>query len=463
MSALPLLQSPPHPLAKGTRVGAWRVKALQGQGAYGAVYRAERVGFRRSGPVALKVSLSRWGWRLEREVELLSRLSHPSIPRLLDRGGPSSGKEYPFFVMEWVEGVGLYAWAEQHAPTGRQVCRVLAQLARALEAVHAAGAVHRDVKGDNVLVRLSDRRGMLIDFSSCHFPGASRLTWESLPPMTPEYLSPQALRFYRRSQHQPEGYYAPSPADDLYALGVTAYRLVMGQYPGRMEARQDEQGHWQVPSLELRPLLEGPSQVEPGLRQVLVRLLSEAPEARGTAGQVAEALEAVAGGTGEAAERAERPEAVVRPRDRKRWLALAAAGACAVGLWNWQREPRPPAHLSASTQQTSDAQAQEGTTALGDSATTNSQDTTAPATDKRPLAQVPPPELRPGQARPDTKGRCPGRKQVPINGSCWFESAPMSAEDCRESGNLLREGKCYVPAFAPAQKTPPTSSPAEAR
>src|SRR5690349_12183757 len=147
-------RSPMHPLVAGTRVGAWRVKAWQGEGGYGAVYRAERVGFRRSGPVALKVSLLRWGWRMEREVELLSRLSHPSIPRLVDRGGPwpASGEEYPYFAMEWVEGVGLYAWAEQHEPTGKQVCRVLAQLARALEAVHEAGAVHRDVKGSNVLV-----------------------------------------------------------------------------------------------------------------------------------------------------------------------------------------------------------------------------------------------------------------------------------------------------------------------
>jgi len=78
------------------------VKAWQGQGGYGAGYRAERVGFRRSEAWALKVSLSRWGWRMEREVELLSRLNHPSIPRLLDRGGPlpPSGDEYPFFVME---------------------------------------------------------------------------------------------------------------------------------------------------------------------------------------------------------------------------------------------------------------------------------------------------------------------------------------------------------------------------
>jgi len=138
-----------HPLAPGTRVGAWRVRAWQGQGGYGAVYRAERVGWRRSQPGALKVSLSPWGWRMEREVELLSRLSHPSIPRLLDPGGPwpPSGVEHPFFVMEWVEGTPLYAWAEQRAPSCRQVCRVLAHLARALEAVHAAGAVHRDVRG----------------------------------------------------------------------------------------------------------------------------------------------------------------------------------------------------------------------------------------------------------------------------------------------------------------------------
>jgi hypothetical protein len=50
---------------------------------------------------------------------------------------------------------------------------------------------------------------VLVDFGSCHFQGAERLTWQSLPPVTPEYLSPQAWLFYVRSLHDPDGYYPP--------------------------------------------------------------------------------------------------------------------------------------------------------------------------------------------------------------------------------------------------------------
>jgi serine/threonine protein kinase len=395
---------------------------------------------------------------MEREVELLSRLSHPSIPRLLDRGGPlrPSENEYPFFVMEWVPGVPLYAWAEQHAPSSRQLCEVLSQVARALEAVHAAGAVHRDVKGDNVLVQLSDRRAVLIDFSSCHFQGAERLTWQSLPPVTLAYLSPQAGLFHLRSAHQPDGYYPPSPADDLYALGVTAYRLVMGQYPPPLEVRQNEPGDWQVKSPDVRPLLESNPRVVPLLREVMLRLLSDAPEARGTAKQVAEALEAVARQTVDEAERPERPRSPERPRARKRWLALAAAGACAVVLWRGS--------MSLNTPGASDAQCPDaGTTALGDTSPPKSQNSTAPVADKSPLAQTFPAEPRPGQAQPDAKGRCPGGRQVPINGGCWLEQFQMPAEECVENGGALFKGKCYAPAPAPPKKPQPTSNPSEER
>ncbi|HLL00371.1 MAG TPA: serine/threonine protein kinase, partial [Myxococcaceae bacterium] len=74
------------------------MKSWKGQGAYGAVYRAVRRGWRRAEPVALKVSLLPWDARFAREAEVLSRLSHPSIPRLLDHGEvrPASGADYPF-------------------------------------------------------------------------------------------------------------------------------------------------------------------------------------------------------------------------------------------------------------------------------------------------------------------------------------------------------------------------------
>ena len=262
------------------------------------------------------------------------------------------------------------------------------------------------------------------------------------------YVSPRGVRFYARSLQQPEGYYAPSPADDLYALGVTAYRLVMGQYPADVEARKDEQGQWQAMTPDVRPVLESNPRVEPLLREVIVRLLSDAHEERGTARQVAEVLEAAAGGA-EDPERFRPPE---RARAWKPWLAVAAAGACAVLLWHWQPvRPWLSSHAP-----------DEGTVAVGDTSATGSQAATPPSTEK-PLTQEPLPEPRPGQTRPDKRGRCPGSKQVPINGACWLEQLPMSAEECVQNGSEFFKGKCYDPAHPSPKKPQPTSSPPEAR
>jgi serine/threonine protein kinase len=466
-----------HRLSPGTQLATWRVEAWQGQGAYGAVYRAVHMGQEQLGFGALKLALSPWDARLMREAELLSRVCHPSIPRLLDRGflRDASGAQYPFFIMEWVEGMPLYVWAQQHAPSCRQLCQVLAGLARALEALHAAGAVHRDVKGDNVLVRLSDRLPVLIDLGSGHFQGAERLTWQSLAPFTPEYLSPQACLFDIRLARNRNSYYPPSAADDLFALGVTAYRLVMGEYPPPVDAQQDEEGSWHVSLPEPRPLLERNPRIELRLREVILQLLSEAPEARGTATQVAEALEAAADESvpeplpapSPAAEvvvplsvpaRAGGSQRLVRPRPqvpvrvRKPWLALAAAGVFVVLLWNW----RPGSWFADS--QVPD----ESTSAVGSSATIESQDSKPRPSEKRPLTQESPPAPRAGQARPDEKGRCPVRKQVAINGGCWLEFSSMTAEECTDSGGAPFKGRCYIPAPMPPRKTQPTSQPAPA-
>jgi len=469
-----------HPLAPGTQVGAWRVEAWRGQGAFGAVYRAVSVDPKNPGAVALKLSLYPWDARFAREAELLSRVHHPSIPRLLDRGVlcPPAGGEYPFFVMEWVEGTPLYTWAKRHAPSSQQVCQVLAQLARALEAVHTAGAVHRDVKGDNLLVRLSDGRPFLIDFGSGHFQGAPRLTWQSLAPFTPEYLSAQACLFDLRLVRNRDSYYEPAPADDVYALGVTAYRLVMGQYPPPFEVREGKHGAWQVTSPDLRPQLESNPQVVPGLRELLLRLLSDAPEVRGTAAQAAAALEAVAAEplrqrSAEPQPAAKVPPPLVRPkrdrppsrvRTRRPWLALAAAAACAVLLWHSQPVPVPPGHVAASPPRASASHVPDaGPSAVGDTSPTGPEVTPPPATEKKPVAQEPLPEPRPGQLRPDGKGRCLGRRQVAINGGCWLESPTLTPEECTAGGYVLLKGKCFGPALELPKKPSPTSSPAQAR
>ena len=463
------------------------MEAWAGQGAYGAIYRAVRVGQEHEGPVALKFALYPWDARFAREAELLSRLSQPGVPRLLDRGvlRLPSGAEHPFFVMEWVDGTPLYAWAQQHAPSYQQLCLVLAQLARTLEAIHAAGAVHRDVKGDNVLVRLSDSWPVLIDFGSCHFQGAPRLTWQSLPPGTAAYLSPQACLFHLRSVVDRDGYYPPSAADDLFALGVTAYHLVMGRYPPEIEPYEDEEGSWQVASHDLRPLLERNAQVQPVLRDWILRLFSDAPEERGTAAQLAEALEAEAAtkvlppavqpaaevappsapAPTDAVDPPEHPRPLARVRARRPWLALAAAGACAVFLWTLQQlVPVSSWYVSTSPQQASDSYSPDaGQTAVGDTSPSEPKDSTRPPPEQEPIAQQPPPEPHNRQARPDAKGRCPGRKQVVINGGCWAEIPSMSAEECTENGQVFLNGKCYAAAREPPRKSVPTTSPQKPR
>jgi len=474
--------------------GTWRVEALHGQGAYGEVYRAVRVGQENAGPVALKMARYPWDARLVREAALLARLEHPGIPRLLDRGvlrHAVTGAEHPWLAMAWVEGTPLYAWAEREAPSSREVCRVLARLARELEAVHAAGAVHRDVKGDNVLVRLSDSQPVLIDFGSGHIHGAERLTWQSLAPGTPVYQSVQAARFEIGLARNPNSYYAPSPADDLFALGVTAYRVVMGQYPPALDVQEDEEERWHVVLPDPRPLLEGNTRVVPVLREWILRLLSEDRQARGTAAELAQAMEAiaeapepwpepvaarpageepvpdapVAAGLGA---RSERPRTLGRERSWELWRALAAVGVGAVLLWSMRPEPVPPVPVFVNGPREMESSAPDaGTAGVGDRAPTEPEASVPPASEEKPVAQGPSAKPRVGpprqQVSPNEKGQCPVSVQVAFDGGCWIENPAITADACVQSGYVLRKGKCYTPVLESPKKTVPTSSPPEGR
>ncbi|HYH98773.1 serine/threonine-protein kinase, partial [Hyalangium sp.] len=276
-----------------TVVEGWRVVAWRGGGVHGAVYQAVRVGQEDAGPVALKLALLPRDPRFVREAALLSRIHHPSVPGLLEEGQwqHPGGTVHPYVIMEWVEGTPLYDWARRHNPTCRQVLRLLAQLARALQAIHAEEGLHRDVKGDNVLVRHTDSRAVLIDFGSGNHAGAATLTPPTLFPGTPAYRSPESWMFELRHWRDREARYHAGPADDLYALGVTAYRLVTGTYPELAEPRQDEDGTWQLEGMAAPlPLALNP-RVESRLSALIFRMISVDPGARGSVEETAEALE----------------------------------------------------------------------------------------------------------------------------------------------------------------------------
>lgn len=478
----------PAQLPPGAKVGAWRVLSLHGQGTYGAVYRAVSVGQEEPVPVALKLALHQGDPRFTREVTLLSRLDHPSIPRVLDHQHwrQPNGAVYPYFVMEWVDGLPLYAWAGQHHPTSRQVLRLLGQLAGALQDVHAAGAVHRDVKGDNVLMRHGDSRAMLMDFGSANYRGAARLTWQSQPPGTPAYRSPEAWQFLLRFGLASDEHYVATPADDVFALGVTAYHLVTGEYPPSPEPGQEEARAWDPEGPGPKPPHTLNPQVEPRLSALILRMLSANPKARGTAAQLAEALElaveqagpeadqplfeskrqpiptpAKTEATGPMKESGEHVGPRVEALTWLPWLASAAVGLIVLA-WAWQRVDERAERVFARVQavpglNTPDA----GTSAVGESAKQLPPDSKQPPADQQNVSGDPPPELFPRQATPDEKGRCPFPGQVPINGGCWVEH-PMSADACEKNGYLFHQNKCYAPSFA-LKRRRPTSSPTEYR
>jgi serine/threonine protein kinase len=478
-------------------VGDWRVVGWAGRGVHGAVYQVVPVHNPHASPVALKLALYPGDPRFAREAQLLSDVRHPSIPRLWELGEwqHPSGARYPFVVMEWVDGMPLYDWAREHNPSSKQVLRLLAQLASALHVVHGQGSVHRDVKGANVLVRHDDSRAMLTDFGSGRYPDASTLTPDILPPGTPAYRSPEAWLFSLQHTHDRTARYCALPADDLYSLGVTAYRLVTGSYPEPAEPSKDDAGLWHLEGLASpAPLALNPC-VAPRLDALILRMLSLRPEERGPAGQLAEALEQAA--QSESAENSrflfaqEKPHAVASSEEgvgapveaklqvstepshtpsaaeRVRhsahvgtWLlrVATAAGLVMLGAWaGWVARAKAPEQPAATRQEASRLE-NGGPAGLGEEVASSAEKTSP--TPSRPGVQAEDslPEPLPEQTRPNAKGRCPLPQHVPLNGGCWV-IAPLTREKCEALGGNghMYKGVCYVPVLLSGR--PSTSHP----
>ncbi|HYH98548.1 serine/threonine-protein kinase [Hyalangium sp.] len=363
----------PASLKVGTRVGPWRVVSWRGQGTYGTVYKAVRDGREEEGFFALKMANHARNERFEREGDLLSLIRHPNVPRLHGQGHWECALGvFPYLVMEWVEGVPLYDWSSQRNPTQRQVMELVAQVAGALAAVEAAGGVHRDVKGDNVLVRLADGRPFLTDFGSGMVRGAAVLTLDILPPNTVAYRSPEAWAYQRFNNFQARAHYEANASDDLFALGVTAYRLVTDEYPPPTQPDEAGAEVWRWNGKGPRSPRELNAQLGKALDGLILRLVSVNPEERfnGSPEEAAEAWEQVARETGPeadellfawetqaAAERSRKQDPVSqrlghRPRRRDAEVVQRSKEGDAGARVEWERqEAREQKRAQAPTEQ----------------------------------------------------------------------------------------------------------------
>ncbi|QSQ28084.1 serine/threonine protein kinase [Pyxidicoccus parkwayensis] len=450
----------------------------RGRGSFGVVFRAVPADAPEAEAVALKLALHNGDARFAREAELLSRIRHPAIPRLLDHGHwqPREGLSYAWLVMEWIEGLPLYKWAQAQRPSSRQVLQLLARLARALDATHSAGGLHRDVKGDNVLVRHADGQPFLMDFGSGHHLVAATVTWQAFPPSTLAYRSPEAWRHVPRSGKLPAVPYSPRATDDLFALGVTAYRLVTGKYPPVTHPEDPNAWLWRPKELSRWTASVCNPRCIPELSALVSRMLSPKPEARGIAREVAEALEQAARNAGRGADvplfTGEEPHpaglyplpqhvTMQRPPRPRRWPWLAAGGLggtlalSVAGLLSVGRSEEPETPQFAEQEESEEAR-DGGTVAVGDTALTARVEPERAPSVLSPIAVDVPPKPFPWQRRPDASGRCPNKVQVAINGGCWTKM-PVDQKDCDGAEGFEYRGACYTPVVA--RPRPATSGP----
>ena len=272
----------------GTTVGPWLLLDRMGSGSYGVVFRARRAGHPEAPPVALKMAKTPRDPRFLREAGLLQGGHHPSAPRYEDQGVWTSPEDFrhPYVVMELIEGLTLYDWFREQPRSSRELLSVLAQIAGALADAHARGAVHRDVKGDNIRVTVAGR-AVLVDWGSGWFAGAPPLTDTTAPPGTNAYRPPEQKAFMWRFRMDAEARWHSQPADDLYSLGVALYRCVTGVYlPPCTEGGEPVEREVLSPS--------DMATVCPKFEAIILRLLSEDRQTRGTAEQLAREAAALA-------------------------------------------------------------------------------------------------------------------------------------------------------------------------
>jgi serine/threonine protein kinase/tetratricopeptide (TPR) repeat protein len=218
----------------GRVIGSYKLVGELGHGGMGAVYLAARADEHYRQDVAIK--LIRRGMdtdfvlrRFRNERQILAGLDHPNIARLLDGGSTEDG--LPYLVMEYVAGLPIDAFCNEHALDIERRLRLFQEACAAIHYAHQRQVIHRDIKPSNILVS-EDGCLKLLDFGIAKLltPELAAQTLDPTLPavrlMTPAYASPEQIK------GEPV-----TAATDVYSLGVLLYEMLTGHKPYRVKSQ----------------------------------------------------------------------------------------------------------------------------------------------------------------------------------------------------------------------------------
>lgn len=207
-------------------IGRYRVRALLGKGAMGAVYLAQDTTLLRDVAIKvlhLKVSENKvYAQRFMFEARALARIDHPNLCTILDFG-ETEGRTY--LVMPFIPGRPLSELLRERAPwPEKKAAALVRKIARAIAVLHQRDIVHRDLKPSNILIKPSNEP-VVTDFGLARTLSGGqegRLTLEGAPIGTPAYMPPEQVTGDSN---------AVGPCSDIYSLGVILYQMLTGRVP----------------------------------------------------------------------------------------------------------------------------------------------------------------------------------------------------------------------------------------
>jgi serine/threonine protein kinase/Tfp pilus assembly protein PilF len=216
------------PSRGGERVGAYVIVRELGRGGMGTVFLAERADGQFEKQVAIKI-LNRGAntaeilHRFRAERQILARLDHPNIARLLDAGTTDDG--LPYFIMDYIVGVPVTRFAVAQKLSTRQRLEFFLKICDAVEFAHRNLVVHRDIKPSNILAN-AEGEPKLLDFGIAKIlakdEDAAQSTTEAQRHLTPICASPE------QAKGDPI-----TVATDIYSLGALLYEMLSAKKPHR--------------------------------------------------------------------------------------------------------------------------------------------------------------------------------------------------------------------------------------